>query len=88
MGDEDENDVEDYQQICEIWGTTSQIGFRRPRIGVISLLIVTRTCCLGDGILSRTCNSLMSEFLMMISPLPSQLSLSFPKLYHHLRTPS
>ena len=88
MADEDENDAEEYQRICEIRGTTCQLGFGRPRIGVITLQIMTRTCYIGDGILSRTRKSLFSEFLMMISPLPSHLSLPFPKLYHHLRTPS
>jgi len=36
----------------------------------------------------RTRNSLKSQFLMMISRISSDLSLSCAQLYHHLRTPS
>jgi len=64
------------------------IGFRSPRIGVITRRIGTRTCRIGDGQLTRTRNSLMSQFLMMISPISSDLSLSCAQLYHHLRTRS
>jgi len=53
------------------------IGFRRPRIGVITRRIGTRTCRIGDGKLTRTRNSLKSQFLMMVSPISSDLSLSF-----------
>jgi hypothetical protein len=38
-----------------------------------------------DGKLTRTRNSLKSQFLMMISPISC---LSHPQLYHHLRTRS
>ena len=64
------------------------IGFRRPRIGVITRQIGNRTCRIGDGQLTRIRNSLKSQFLMMISPISSDLSLSCAQLYHHLRTRS
>jgi len=68
--------------------TTCLIGFRRPRIGVITLQIGTRTCCIRDVKLTCLQNSLKSQFLMMISPTSSHLSLSRPQLYYHLRTRS
>jgi hypothetical protein len=81
MGDEDEeeNDVADYQRIWDTRGATCLIGFEKPHIGVI-------THWIGDGKLTRTLNSVKSLFLMMISPIPSHLSLSCPHFYHHLRT--
>jgi len=88
MGDEDENDVEDYERIWEIRGTTCLIGFRRPRIGVITRWIGTHTCSIEDGKSTGTRNSLKSQFLKMISPIPSHLSLSCPQLNCHLRTRS
>jgi len=77
-----------YEGIWEIKGMTCLIGFGRPRIGVSTRGIGTRTCCIGDGKLTRTRHSLKSQFLMMISPIPSLISLSCPQLYHHLRTQS
>ena len=72
----------------EISGTRCLIGYRRPRIGVITRWIGTHTCGIGDGKLTRVRNSLKSQFLMMICPISSHLSLSRPQLYHHLRTQS
>jgi len=77
-----------YEWTWEIRGTTCLIEFRRPRIGVITCRIKTRTCRIRDGILTRTQNSLKSQFLMMISPIFSDLSLSCAQLYHHLKTRS
>jgi len=74
----------EYERLWEIRSTTCLIGFRRPRIGVITHRIGTRTCHIGDGQLTRTWNSLKSQFLMMISPISSDLSLSCAQLYHHL----
>jgi len=48
-GDEDENDVEDYNWICEIRGKACLIEFRRPRIGVITRRIGTVSYHIGDG---------------------------------------
>jgi hypothetical protein len=62
--------------------------FKRPRIGVITHRIWTRNCRIRDGQLTCTRNSLKSQFLMMISPISSDLSLSCAQLYHHLRTRS
>jgi len=77
-----------YERTWEIRGTTCLIGFRRPRIGVITRRIGTRMCCIGDGKLTCKRNSLPSQFLTMISPIPSDLSLSCAQPYHHLRTRS
>jgi len=78
----------EYEQIWEIMSTTCWIGFRRPRVGDIACLIGTQTCHIGDGKLTWTRSSLKSQFLMMIRPISSHLSLSCPQLYHHLRTRS
>jgi len=75
-----------YEQTWEIRGTTCLIGLITPRIRVITRQIGTRTCRIGDGKLTRTWNSLKSQFLMMISHISSDLSLSSAQLYHHLRT--
>jgi len=77
-----------YERIWEIRGTTCLIGLGRPRVSVITHPIGTRTCCIGDGKLPRTRNPLESQFLMMISPISSDVSLSRPQLYHHLKTQS
>jgi len=79
-----------YERIWEIKGATCLIGLGRPRIGVGSRQIGTRTCGIGDGLLTRTWNSLSPSFsddfpLFLWSPL---LSLSCAHLYHHLRTRS
>ena len=75
-GDEDRNDMGGYEGKWEIRGTTCLIGYRIPRIGVHTRRIGSRTCRIGDGKLTRTRNSLKSQFLMMISPISSHLSLS------------
>jgi len=77
-----------YERTWRIRGMGWLIGFRRPRISVVTRRIGTRTCRIGDGKLTRTQNSLKSQFLMMISPISSDLSLSCAQLYHHLRTQS
>jgi len=77
-----------YERIWVIRGTTCRIGLGWPYIGVIPRRIGTCTCCIGDGILPRTRNYLKSLFLMMISPVPSPISLSCPQFYHHLTTRS
>ena len=77
-----------YERLWEIWGMTCLIGFRRPDIGVIASQIGTHSYHIGDGQLTRTWNFLKSEFLMMISPISSDLSLFCAQLYHHLRTQS
>ena len=59
-------------------GTTCLIGFRRPCIGVFTCLIGSSTCRIRNGKLSRTQNSLKSQFLIMISPISIHLSLSLP----------
>jgi len=58
-----------YERTWDIRGTTCLIGFKRPRIGVITRRIRTRTCRIWDRKLTRTRNSLKSQFLMMISPI-------------------
>jgi len=86
MGNDDENDVEDMSEYEKsglrlawlVWGT--------PRICGITHLIGTRTCRIGDGKMSCTRNSLMSQFIIKISPISSHISPSRLQLY--LRTPS
>jgi len=75
-----------HEQISEIRGPTCLIGFRRPRISDSTCKIGTVTCCIGDGKLTHTRNSLKSQFLMIISPIPPHISLPCSQLYHHLRT--
>jgi len=77
-----------YERTWEIKGTTCLIGVRRPCIGDITHQIGTHTSCIGDGKVTHTRNSLMSQFLMMTSPISSELSLCCAQLYHHLRTRS
>jgi len=83
---EDENDVEDYEQICEIRGNAWLIWLGRPRIRLITHWIGTRTSPIADGKFTCTPNCLKSQFLMMISLVPLDLSLSCPEFYHHLKT--
>jgi len=77
-----------YEQTREIRGTTFLIGFRRPSISIITRRIGTHIFRTGDGKLTCTQNSLKSQFLMMISPISSDLSLSCAQLYHHLKARS
>jgi len=87
-GDDDEHNVEDTSGYERSGVQLCLIGLGRPRIGVITRLIGTGTCCIGDGRLTGTQNPLKSQFLMMISTITSLLSLSRPQLYHHLTTQS
>jgi hypothetical protein len=57
----------------------------RPRISVITRCIVSHTSRIGDGKLTRTRNSLQSQFFMIISPIFCLLSHSRLQLYHHLK---
>jgi hypothetical protein len=75
MGDEDANDGQGYEQISEIRCMTCLFRLGTPLIGVITCRIGTHTCPIRDGKLTGTLNSLKSQFLMMISPMPSTLSL-------------
>jgi len=59
-----------------------------PHIGVITHQIRNCTWCIGEGKLTCTGNSLKSQFLTMISPICSHLSLSCPQFYHHIRIQS
>jgi len=77
-----------YKCIWAIRGTTWLIGLGRHRVGVIKHRIRTHTCHIGDGKLTHTRYSLMSQLLMMICPIFCDLSLSRPQLYYHLRTQS
>jgi len=77
-----------YERIWGIRSMTCLLGFGWPRIGVITCRIATLTCCIMDGKLTCTGNFLKSQLLMMISPVPSHLSLSCLQFYHHLRTRS
>jgi len=85
---QDNGEVMEHFPFREIRGTTCLIRLRRPRIGVITRQIGTRTCHIRDGKLTRTRNSLNSQFLMIVCPISSDLSPFCPQLYHHLRTRS
>jgi len=74
-----------YERLWEIRSTTCLIALRKPRVSVITCRIWTRTCCIGDGQLTRTRNCVKSQFLMMISPISSDLSNSCAQLYHHAK---
>jgi len=75
-----------YKSIWDIRSTTCLIGFRRPRIGVVTCRIGTRTCHIGDGKLTCTRHSLKSQFSMLMSPISSDLSLCRSQLYQYQRT--
>jgi len=77
-----------YEWIWVLRGMTCRIGLGWPRISEITRQIGTRTSCIGDGKLTCTRNFLKSQFLVMISPVPSHLSLSCPQFYNHLTTRS
>ena len=78
----------EYERLWEIWSTTCLIGFRISHIRDITRWIGNCTCRIWDGQLTGTRKFLKSQFLMMISPISSDLSLSCAQLYHHLRTRS
>jgi hypothetical protein len=82
--DEDENNVADNKRICEVRGAADLIVLGRPCIGVMRYRDRTRACHITDGKLTCTQNSLKSQFLRMISPEFSHLSLSCPQVYQHL----
>jgi hypothetical protein len=67
--------VEDYERVCKIRGMAYLIGLGRSCSGVITQRIGTRSGHIGDGKLTYTQNSLQSEYLMMISPVPAHFSL-------------
>jgi len=67
-----------YERIWEIRGTTCLIWLGWPRIGVITRRIGSSTCRIRNGKLTRTQNSPKFQFLMMISPISTHLSLSLP----------
>ena len=77
----------EYEQIWEIRGTTCLIGLRRPWIGVITSWIGRHTCHIGNSTLSRSQNSVKSQFLIMISHLISSL-FCHRQPHHRLRTRS
>jgi hypothetical protein len=73
-----------YERIWVIGGATCMIEFGRPRFSLNTCWIGTRTCSIGDGQLRCTQYFPKFQFLMMISPASSHLSLSRPQFYHHL----
>ena len=58
MGDEDGNNVEDRSGYEKSRVQLCLIGLGRPRVDVLTRRIGTRTCCIGDGKLTCTENSL------------------------------
>ena len=77
----------EYKQIWQIKSTTCLMQFRRSHIGVITRGIGSRTCSIGNGKLTCTCNSLTPRYSWWVS-ISSHLSLSRPQLYYHFRTQS
>jgi len=71
-----------------IRGLTCLIVFGILCIGILTNWIRSQACCIWDGKLTRAQNSLMIQFLMMITVLSSHLTLSHQQLYHHKRTQS
>jgi hypothetical protein len=59
-----------YERPWQIRSTTCLIGFRTPRIDVITSRIGTLTCHIGDGKLTRTRNSLSPSFSWWFPPFP------------------
>jgi len=59
-----------YERLWEIRGMTWLIGFRRPRIVVVTRRIGTGIWCIGDGQLTRTRNSLSPSFSWWFPPSP------------------
>jgi len=57
----------------------------RPCLGIITRPNGTGTCCIVDGKVTRTHDSLTSQVLMTLSLILSHFSVSHPQLYHHLR---
>ena len=76
MRDEDGNEYGGYKLIQEISGTTRLVGLGRPCINVLTCQIRSSTCRIRNGKLTRTQYLLKPQFLMMISPVSSYLSLS------------
>jgi len=67
-----------YERISVVMGWTCLLGFRRLCSSVSTRPMGSSACCIRKGKLTRTRNSLKSQFLMMISPISSHLSLSLP----------
>jgi len=63
-----------YERISESRGTTCPMGCSRSCIRVKNLWISSYSCRIRNGKLNPTCNSLMSQCLIMISHLLSSLS--------------
>jgi len=75
-----------YEQIWEIRGMTCPSGYTRLHIDILNVQIGCGTFLIGNGQLTRTWNSLLSQYLMIIYHLSTHLYLSRPQLYHHLGT--
>ena len=69
-----------YERIWEIRGTTCLIRLGRPHIGRITRQIGTCTCCIGDGQLTRTRNSVVPVPHDDLPHLLPSLSFSFSTL--------
>jgi len=67
---------------------TCLIGVWKCHLCVIACQIETCISQFTNGTLTRTQNSLMSQFPIIISPITSHLSLSCLQLTYHLRTQS
>jgi len=59
-----------YERLWEIRGMSCLIGFRRPRVGVVTRQIGTRICHIGNDQLTRTWNFLSPSFSWWFPPSP------------------
>lgn len=75
-----------YNWIWETRGMTCHIGFRSPHVGVLALWIWSHICLIWIAKLTCPTTFLKLQFLMMISPIFSHLTISHPHRCYHLRT--
>jgi len=73
----------EFEGIWEIRVTTGLSGFGIPSIVIPAHYSGSYTYCIGYRKVTSKWNSVMFQFLVMISPITIQLSLFRPPLYHH-----
>src|SRR5882757_4506189 len=81
MGDVGGNNVEDRSGYEKSGGTTCRVWLGTHHIGITTCQIGTCTCSIRGGQLTRTRNSLKSQFLRIISPITSHLTLSRSQIH-------
>jgi len=66
--------------------TTDKILFKNPGTNNVTCWILSGICSIRSSQLTSTRCTLMSQFLILISPIPSHLTFSCSQLYHFVRT--